>query len=235
MDKASNIKSEIIGGITTFVAMSYIVIVNPGILASPGTGMSFSGVLTATVLLCFSMTLLMGIYAKLPYGVAPGMGINAFFAYSLVIGRGIPWEIALGIFFWAGIIFLLCSLTSVRIRIVRAIPVQLRHGAAIGIGIFIAFIGLKNAGIIRSDPTTFVKLGHFGLTQFISIITLFFAVYLLKRKSPVAFLFPIILAALVGIVLGLVQFPSQVLSIPDFDSVFLKSIFWEHSSFLFCL
>src|SRR6184192_1188934 len=117
-----NLKTEAIAGITTFFTMAYIVIVNPQVLSADGkTGMAFSGVLTATVLLCFSMTLLMGLYAKLPFAVGPGMGINAFFTFSLVLGKQIPWTIALGIVFWAGVLFLLVSLTPLRVMIAKAI------------------------------------------------------------------------------------------------------------------
>ena len=104
-------RSDLIGGLTTFFTMSYIVIVNPAILSTEGTGMSFSGVMTATVLLCFLLTLLMGLYAKLPFAVAPGMGINAFFTYSIILGRGIPWQTALGMVFWSGVLFLIISAT----------------------------------------------------------------------------------------------------------------------------
>lgn len=103
----SRIRTEAIAGITTFFTMAYIVVVNPKILSTPGTGMSFSGVLTATVLVCFSMTLLMGLYARLPFAVAPGIGINAFFTYGIILGLGVPWPTALGIIFWAGVLFLL--------------------------------------------------------------------------------------------------------------------------------
>src|SRR5882672_9717714 len=98
--RVNHVRTEVIGGITTFFTMVYIVIVNPEILAAPGTGMSFSGVLTATVLLCFLMTLMMGLYARLPFAVAPGMGINAFFAFTIIIGGKVPWPTALGIIFW---------------------------------------------------------------------------------------------------------------------------------------
>src|SRR5882672_5816391 len=101
--------ADVIGGVTTFFTMSYIVVVNPSILASPGTGMPFSGAMTATVLLCFALTLLMGVYADLPFAVAPGMGLNAFFAYTIVLGRGVPWPTALGIVFWAGVLFVVVS------------------------------------------------------------------------------------------------------------------------------
>ena len=113
------ISADIVGGVTTFFTMAYIVVVNPTILASPGTGMTFSGALTATVLLAFSMTLLMGLYARLPFAVAPGMGLNAFFAYSIVIQNQVPWPTALGIVFWAGVLFLAVSITPLRERIDR--------------------------------------------------------------------------------------------------------------------
>ena len=106
--------TEIIAGVTTFFTMSYIVIVNPTILSSEGTGMPFSGVLTATVLLCATMTLLMGLYANLPFGVAPGMGLNAFFTYAILLQSRVPWPIALGIVFWAGVLFLIVSVTPLR-------------------------------------------------------------------------------------------------------------------------
>lgn len=114
------IRTEAVAGITTFFTMAYIVVVNPAILSTPGTGMSFSGVLTATVLVCFTMTLLMGVYAKLPFAVAPGMGINAFFTYGIILGMGVPWPTALGIIFWAGVLFLLVSVTRVRESIAKA-------------------------------------------------------------------------------------------------------------------
>ena len=103
------LRTEILAGVTTFLTMSYIVVVNPAILSTEGTGMPMSGVLTATVLICVGCTLLMGLYARLPYAVAPGMGINAFFTYSLVLGRGVPWQVALGLVFWAGVLFLVST------------------------------------------------------------------------------------------------------------------------------
>src|SRR5688572_15358719 len=165
-----SLRTEAIAGITTFFTMAYIVVVNPSILSTPGTGMAFSGTLTATVLICFTMTLLMGLYAKLPFAVAPGMGLNAFFAYTIILQQGVWWQVALGITFWAGVLFLLISVTRVRETIARAIPSELRIGTAAGIGIFLTFIGLKNAGLITSDPVTFVKLGTLNETTVIAII-----------------------------------------------------------------
>src|ERR687886_3025324 len=150
----TNLRTEAIAGLTTFFTMAYIVVVNPAILSTDGTGMSFSGVLTATVLVCFSMTLLMGLYAKLPFAVAPGMGINAFFTFTIILGQKVPWPVALGIIFWAGVLFLLISVTPVRASIAKAIPPGLRIATAAGIGIFLTFIGLRNTGIIVANPAT---------------------------------------------------------------------------------
>src|ERR1051326_4845900 len=125
-----NLRREAIAGITTFFTMAYIVVVNPAILSTPGTGMAFSGVLTATVLVSFVMTLLMGAYAKLPVAVAPGTGINALFTFTIILTQRVWWQTALGIIFWAGVLFLLISVTPVRETVAKAIPPGLRLGAA---------------------------------------------------------------------------------------------------------
>src|SRR5215813_14566681 len=186
---ATNLKTEAVAGITTFFTMAYIVVVNPQIISAGGkTGMAFSGVLTATVVICFTMTLLMGLYAKLPFGVAPGMGINAFFTFSIILGKGVPWPTALGIIFWAGVFFLIISITPIRESIAKAIPKEIRIAAAAGIGIFLTFIGLKNAGFIVADPVTFVKLGALGKPALLTILGVAVATFLMSRKSPFAFL-----------------------------------------------
>lgn len=218
-----DLKTEAIAGLTTFFTMAYVVIVNPQILSAGGkTGMAFTGVLTATVLICFAMTLLMGVYAKLPFAVAPGMGINAFFTYTIILGKGVPWPTALGIIFWAGVFFLLISVTSVRESIARAIPAELRIAAAAGIGIFLTFIGLKNAGFIVSDPVTFVKLGALGKPALLTILGVAISAFLMSRKNPFAFLVAIVTVTIIAWAVGLVGAPPQVLSWPDFKSVFLK-------------
>ncbi len=217
-----NIKNEIIGGITTFFTMSYIVVVNPSILSTPGTGMQFSGVLTATVLLCFAMTLLMGLYAKLPFGVAPGMGINAFFTFNLILGKKIPWPIALGAVFWAGVFFLLISITPLRVKVANAIPKTLRIASAAGIGIFLTFIGLKNAGFISADPVTFVKMGPMGTPSFLFLAGIALIVFFMNKKSSLAFIIGIASITLISILLGATSVPKDVFSLPDFSSVFLK-------------
>ncbi|HEY6188688.1 MAG TPA: NCS2 family permease [Pyrinomonadaceae bacterium] len=220
--RKTDIRTEAIAGVTTFFTMSYIVIVNPSILATEGTGMSFSGVLTATVLICFTMTLLMGLYARLPFAVAPGMGINAFFAFTIILGQRVPWQVALGIIFWAGVLFLLVSVASVRVTIARAIPKSLRMATAAGIGLFLTFIGLKNAGLIAADPITFVKLGPFNAPALLTLLGAGLTVWLHERKSPLAFLAGIIMVTLIAWAAGLVTAPESFFSRPDFNSVFLK-------------
>jgi len=217
-----NLRTEAIAGITTFFTMAYIVVVNPSILSTPGTGMTFSGVLTATVLICFVMTLLMGVYAKLPFAVAPGMGINAYFTFTVILTQKVWWQTALGIIFWAGVLFLLISITPVRETIAKAIPPELRIATAAGIGIFLTFIGLKNAGMIASDPVTFVKLGTLDRHTLLTILGLVVTVVLLIRRSALAFLSGILVVTAIAWATGQVKAPEQIFSAPDFKTVFLK-------------
>jgi AGZA family xanthine/uracil permease-like MFS transporter len=217
-----HLRTEAIAGITTFFTMAYIVVVNPTILSTPGTGMAFSGVLTATVLVCFVMTLLMGLYAKLPFAVAPGMGINAFFTFTIILTQGVWWQTALGIVFWAGVLFLLISVTPIRETIAKAIPAELRIGTAAGIGIFLTFIGLKNAGLITSDPVTFVKLGTLGAQTVLAILGLIVTLILLIRRSALAYLAGIFVVTVVAWAAGQVKTPPSFVSAPDFQTVFLK-------------
>jgi adenine/guanine/hypoxanthine permease len=217
-----NLRTEALAGVTTFFTMAYIVVVNPSILATEGTGMAFSGVLTATVLLCFVMTLFMGLYARLPFAVAPGMGINAYFTFTIILGQKVWWQTALGIIFWAGVLFLLVSVTPIRETIAKAIPTELRLATAAGIGIFLTFIGLKNAGLIVSDPVTYVRLGELGTPALLTILATAISVWLLTRKSAFAFLAGIVFATLMGWSVGLVKPPDRIFSAPDFKTVFLK-------------
>jgi adenine/guanine/hypoxanthine permease len=202
--------------------MSYIVVVNPSILATPGTGMAFSGALTATVLIAFSMTLLMGLYAKLPFAVAPGMGLNAFFTYTIVLRDGVPWQTALGIVFWAGVLFLALSMTPIRERIATSIPAGLRLSAAAGIGLLLTFIGLRNAGMVEGDPVTLVRLGTLDYRAAFLVGGIVVAVVLMRRKSPLAFLAAIFLVTALAWAFGYAAAPQRILGLPDFSSVFLK-------------
>lgn len=223
---APSLRTEAVAGVTTFFTMAYIVVVNPSILATQGTGMAFSGVMTATVLLSFFMTLLMGLYAKLPFAVAPGMGINAFFTYSVILGQGVPWQQALGIVFWAGVLFTVISVTPLRVMIAEAIPPGLRTAAAAGIGIFLTFIGLKNAGFIVADPVTFVKLGSLDGKVLLSLLGLGVMTELLRRKNPFAFLAGIAFVTLAAWGLGWIKAPESFLSRPDFGSVLFRLDIW---------
>ena len=213
---------EIVAGITTFLTMSYIVVVNPAILSTPGTGMPFSGALTATVLVCFTMTLLMGVYAKLPFGVAPGMGLNAFFAYTLIINGGIPWPVALGIVFWAGALFLLISATPLREQIAMAIPAALRAATAAGIGLLLTFIGLQNSGFVAANPATIVGVGALDHRAILTLAALVVSVWLARRNNPFAYLAGIALVTAAAWAAGYVTPPATWFSAPDFSSVFLR-------------
>jgi adenine/guanine/hypoxanthine permease len=221
-----HIRTEAIAGITTFFTMAYIVVVNPSILSTPGTGMSFSGTLTATVLICFTMTLLMGLYAKLPFAVAPGMGLNAFFTFTIILTHQIWWQVALGMVFWAGVLFLLISVTPIRETIARAIPKEIRIGTAAGIGIFLTFIALRNAGLITSDAITFVKLGDVDERTLLTIVGLVITVILMIRKNVFAFLAGIFFVTLIAWAIGMIKAPAQLFSAPDFHTVFLKLDIW---------
>jgi adenine/guanine/hypoxanthine permease len=214
---AARARTEIAAGITTFFTMAYIVIVNPSILATEGTGMPFDGVLTATVVVCFVMTLLMGVYAKLPYAVAPGMGINAFFTYTLVLRDGIPWPTALGIVFWAGVVFLLISATPLREMIARAIPPGLRMAAAAGIGLFLTFIGLQHAGFVVADPVTLVRVGPLDHRAVLTLAGILVIAWLMRRGSPFAFLAGIGVVSAAAWAFGYVEPPASFVSRPDFS------------------
>src|SRR5260370_21621225 len=180
--------ADIVGGVTTFFTMAYIVVVNPAILSTPGTGMPFTGALTATVLVAGSMTLLMGLYAKLPFAVAPGMGLNAFFTFTIVLQGKVPWQTALGMVFWAGVLFLVVAATPLREHIALAIPSPLRSAAAAGIGLLLTFIGLRNAGLIVGDPSTLVRMGTLDHRAAFLLLGILVAAALKRRNNPLAFL-----------------------------------------------
>jgi AGZA family xanthine/uracil permease-like MFS transporter len=217
-----SLQREIVGGVTTFFTMSYIVIVNPTILSTPGTGITFSGALTATVLVCSTMSILMGLYARLPFGVAPGMGLNAFFAYTIILQGAIPWPIALGIVFWAGVLFLAVSVTPLRERIAMAIPDSLRMATAGGIGLLLTFIGLQNAGFVADNPATLVGAGAIDHRALLTLVALALIVWLSARSNPLAYLAGIFLVTAAAWIGGWVTPPETWFSAPDFSSVFLQ-------------
>src|SRR5258706_5841521 len=213
--------ADIVGGVTTFFTMAYIVVVNPSILSTTGTGMPFSGALTATVLIASSMTLLMGVYARLPFAVAPGMGLNAFFAFTIVLQNHVPWQTALGMVFWAGALFVFVSTTPLREMIARAIPPSLRAAASAGIGLLLTFIGLRNAGLIVGDPSTLVRMGTLDHRALFLLLGLLVSAALMRRNNPLAFLAAILSVTALAWTLGVAKPPETLVSAPDFSSAFL--------------
>lgn len=195
----TNVRTELIAGITTFIAAMYIIVVNPLIVAD--SGLPFSAVLTATVVLSAFCTIAMGLYAKVPVLVAPGMGLNAFFTYTVVIGDKVKPEVALGAVFWAGVIFLLLSVFNIRNWIVKAIPAQIRFAVSAGIGLFISLIGFTNAGfIVPKSPL--IGMGSMNVTTIIFIVGLFLTAVLVQKKVKGALILGIITTTLLSIPVG---------------------------------
>jgi AGZA family xanthine/uracil permease-like MFS transporter len=209
----TNVKTEIIAGITTFMTMGYIIMVNPGILSA--TGMDFGALVTATCLAAAFATIFMGLYANYPFALAPGMGLNAFFAFTVVLGMKISWQAALAAVLIDGIIFLVLTLTRAREAIFNAIPTNLKLATSVGIGLFIAFIGFTQAGIVVADPNTFVKLGNFhDPGTLLSAFGLIVAGFLLSKRVKGALLISILVTTLTGMVLKIVPWPEGIVSAP---------------------
>jgi adenine/guanine/hypoxanthine permease len=220
-ENKTTVRREMLAGLTTFMTMAYVVVVNPRILAEGG--MPVEGVLFATCISAALATLVMGLWANYPIALAPGMSLNAYFTYSIVIGRGVPWQTALGVVFLSGVLFLLLTLTNVREHIVNGIPDCLKHGTAAGIGLFIAFVGLRNAKIIVANPATFVAFGKTSDPQvLLAAAGLILIAILLIRKVGSAILLGIVAIALAGIPLGLAHWPGQLFSWPHPAGTFLK-------------
>lgn len=222
------LKKEIIGGITTFLTMAYILAVNPAILGD--AGMDSGAVFTATVVSAIVATLIMAIYAKLPFALAPGMGLNAFFAYTIVLTMGYTWQFALTAVFLEGLIFIVLTLTGLRQKIVDCMPLLLRRSISPGIGLFIAFIGLKNAGIVANNDATLVSLGNLhDPAVLLACFGILLSAVLLVRNVTGALLVGILVTTLVGIPLGVTQFTSVVSTPPSLAPVFCQ---FEWSSIL---
>ncbi len=201
--KANNttVKTEVIAGLTTFLTMAYILAVNPGILSA--TGMPADSVFTATALASLIATLVMALVAKLPFALAPGMGLNAFFAFTVVLGMGYSWQMALTAVFLEGIIFLVLSFFNVREAIINLIPANIKKAVSVGIGLFIAFIGMQNAGIIVDNPATLVGLGSFGdPAALLAVIGLVITAGMLAYKVTGALLWGILISTIIGIPMG---------------------------------
>ncbi len=195
-------RTEIVAGITTFVTMAYIVLVNPAILRD--AGMPLAAVTAATCLSAAFGSILMGVVARYPIALAPGMGLNVYFTYVVVKGMGVAWQAALGAVFLSGAIFLLLTLAGIRQMILSAIPKELYSAVSAGVGVFIAFIGLKNAGLVVANPATFVALGNLrSASAAVSVFGLVAIAVLLAKRVPGAILIGIASAALLGFGLGL--------------------------------
>ena len=218
-EKGSNLKNEFIAGLTTFAAMSYVLVVNPSILGAGG--MPIEGLITVTAIAACLGTLLMAYMTNYPIAMAPGMGLNAFFAFTICLTREIPWDAALGIVFWNGILFLLLSVTGVRTKIAEAIPAALKIGVQCGIGLFIAFIGLKNAGLVVDNPATFVSIGDLSEpATLLALAGIIFTIVLVIRKVTGAILISVVVLSVIGafIPVGdgyLTQHTSQFIGLPD--------------------
>lgn len=217
------LRTECVAGATTFFTMSYILAVNPAILSS--TGMDKGALFTATACSGAIATLLLAFMAKLPFAQAPSMGLNAFFAYTLCLAMGYSWQQALTIMLIEGLAFLLITFLNIREKILDSIPQNLRFAISAGIGMFIAFIGLKNANIIVANPATFVGLGKFTPTAILGIIAIILSGVLMARKIKGALFFAIIIATAIGIPLGVTEIPEGWLPVSAPQS--LKPIFCE--------
>lgn len=199
-ENGTDFKTEVLAGITTFLATMYIIIVNPAILSQ--AGLPFSGVLTATILVSAFSSIMMGFYAKNPIVLAPGMGINAYFTFTVVLGMGIDWHVALGAVFWSGIIFFLLSVFNIRTLIVKAIPQPVRYGTAVGIGLFIALIGFVDAKFIVANPATMVGLGEMNPITITFIVGLVITILLVIKKVKGALIIGIAITTLLSIPIG---------------------------------
>jgi adenine/guanine/hypoxanthine permease len=221
-DHHTDTKTEILAGVTTFMTMAYILIVNPLILSD--ANMDFGAVFTATAVASIIATLVMAFYANYPFALAPGMGLNAFFVYGIVLGMGYSWQMALAAVFIEGIIFMILTMLNVREAIIRSIPLNLKHAVSVGIGLFIAFIGLSNAGVIVSYEATIVSLGDMTSPgPFMALIGLVITGVLLAKGIKGALLIGILITTAVGIPLGMTQLPSQIISAPpSLAPVFLQ-------------
>jgi AGZA family xanthine/uracil permease-like MFS transporter len=217
----TTMRTEIAAGVTTFLTMAYIIFVNPAILHE--AGVPFSGALFATCIAAAVGSLMMGLLANYPFALAPGMGLNAYFTYTVVLGMQHDWRTALGAVFLSGVVFLILTLARIRALIVDAIPMTMKTAVAAGIGLFIAFIGLKNAGVIAASPATFVTLGHIiSAPVLLALGGLLVTGALMARGFKSAIIIGIFAVTAAAILLGLAKLPTHVVEMPDWRSTFLQ-------------
>ncbi|MDY5033952.1 MAG: NCS2 family permease [Prevotella sp.] len=224
--RTMSLQKEVTGGVTTFLTMSYILAVNPAVLSE--TGMDANALFTTTVLASVLATVMMAVYAKMPFALAPSMGVSAFFVYTIVMEMGYTWQFGLTAVFVEGIIFILLTMTGLRERIVEAMPHELRKAISPGIGLFIALIGLHNAGIIDGSEDTMVTLGNLhNPSVLLAAAGILFTVILLVRNVPGALLLGILATAAAGIPLGLTHFERLLNVPPGIEPIFMK-MQWEN-------
>ena len=217
----TNPKKELIAGLTTFVTMAYIILVNPQIMSAAGMdpGASFVGTCIAAAFACFAM----GLYANWPVGLAPGMGLNAFFTFTVVIEMGYSWEVALGAVFLAGILFVIMSVTPLRRWMLDSIPMNLRVAMGSGVGLFVGFIGLKSGGLIVANDSNFLSLGDFSKTETVLAGLGFLLISVLSiRKVPGAIIVGVMVVTIAAMLFGLIQFQGLVSMPPDLAPTFMK-------------
>ena len=217
----SSIKKELLAGFTTFVTMAYIIFVNPQMMAISGMdqGASFVATCIAAAVAC----IFMGLYANWPVGLAPGMGLNAFFTFTVVGELGYSWEIALGAVFLSGILFVIMSVTNLRKWMLESIPLNLRIAMGCGVGLFVGFIGLKSGGLIVSNEATFLSLGNFAqIETLLSALGFLIISILAVRKVPGAIILGVLIITLIGIIFGLIEFNGLVSIPPNIAPIFLK-------------
>jgi adenine/guanine/hypoxanthine permease len=220
-ENQTTVRREFLGGLTTFLTMAYIVVVNPQILSQ--AGMPVEGVVFATCIASAAATLVMGMYANYPIALAPGMSLNAYFTYSVCLGMHVPWRTALGVIFFSGIFFLILTVTGIREQIVNGIPDCLKHSTAGGIGMFIAFVGLRNAKLVVANPVTFVSLGSFSNHEAqLACVGLAIMLVLMTQKISGAILIGIFATTLLGIFRGMASWPTAVFSVPHPSSTWLQ-------------
>jgi AGZA family xanthine/uracil permease-like MFS transporter len=222
-ESGATVRGEMVAGATTFMTMAYIIFVNPAILASPaGANMDFRAVMAATCVSSAIATVLMGLLARYPIALAPGMGLNAFFSFVICGQMGVSWEVALGMVFVEGVIFTALSLLKIREQIVNAVPEPLKLSTAAGIGLFIAFIGLKDGGFVKADPATLVTLGDLhAAPTLLALFGLAVTAILMASKVKGAIFWGILATGAAGLVTGMVTF-SGVFAAPSMAPTFLK-------------
>jgi AGZA family xanthine/uracil permease-like MFS transporter len=227
-ENKTSVKTEILAGVTTFMTMAYILVVNPNILSA--AGMDWGAVFTATALATIITTLLMGLYAKLPFAAAPGMGLNAFFAFTVVKTMGYSWQFALTAVLLEGLIFILLTLLNVREAIINCIPANLKKAISVGIGLFIAFLGFANAKIVvHVENSTIVQLGNLkDPATLLAIIGILITAILLARGVKGALFFGIIATTLIGIPMGITQLPTSIFKAPPSIASTFGQFEWTH-------